>query len=208
MEKKTKPKSQKVKPEPKAEGPGSTESSVKPKLTDKQAAFIEHYLQLRNATEAAKRAGYSADTAYSIGWENLRKPEISEVIKRRTLEVAADTDEILASLARVHRANLKPFFVPMPDGELFADLTTEEAQANFDLLKKVKVKRRAGGPPEDRWTETEYELELHDPLRAKELLGRNQKLWTDTVDHTSSDGSMTPTGVQFVPYDRSDSANS
>lgn len=35
-----------------------------------------------NATQAAIRAGYSAKTAYSIGQENLKKPEISEAIKK------------------------------------------------------------------------------------------------------------------------------
>lgn len=45
-------------------------------LTDKQELFCQRYLIDFNATKAAKEAGYSEDTAYSIGWENLRKPEI------------------------------------------------------------------------------------------------------------------------------------
>lgn len=36
-----------------------------------------------NATEAAKKAGYSAKTAYSIGPENLNKPEIRAYIDER-----------------------------------------------------------------------------------------------------------------------------
>lgn len=46
------------------------------KLTEKQEKFCNEYLVDLNATAAAKRAGYSPETAYSIGWENLRKPEI------------------------------------------------------------------------------------------------------------------------------------
>lgn len=49
---------------------------VKKGLTAKQEAFCNEYLVDLNATGAAKRAGYSEDTAYAIGWENLRKPEI------------------------------------------------------------------------------------------------------------------------------------
>ena len=49
-------------------------------LTPKQQAFINEYAIDKNATKAAIRAGYSPKTAYSIGEENLRKPEIRSVI--------------------------------------------------------------------------------------------------------------------------------
>lgn len=50
------------------------------KLTAKQQIFIMEYLNDYNATQAAIRAGYSAKTAYSIGQENLKKPEIRQAI--------------------------------------------------------------------------------------------------------------------------------
>ncbi|NCC96729.1 MAG: terminase small subunit [Synergistales bacterium] len=50
-------------------------------LTAKQRAFVEAYDG--NATEAAIAAGYSKKTAYSIGQENLKKPEIMKEIKNR-----------------------------------------------------------------------------------------------------------------------------
>lgn len=56
------------------------------KLTSKQKQFVDEYLVDLNATEAAKRAGYSAKTASSIGSENLRKPEIEEEVHRRMQE--------------------------------------------------------------------------------------------------------------------------
>lgn len=50
------------------------------KLTDKQEAFaIEYVLSKSNATEAARRAGYSnssEDVLASMGYENLRNPQI------------------------------------------------------------------------------------------------------------------------------------
>ncbi len=45
-------------------------------LTEKQELFCQAYLIDFNATKAAKEAGYSVDTAYAIGAENLRKPQI------------------------------------------------------------------------------------------------------------------------------------
>lgn len=49
-------------------------------MTDKQAMFIEEYLTCLNATEAAKRAGYSERTAYSQGQRLLKNAEVQAVI--------------------------------------------------------------------------------------------------------------------------------
>ena len=51
-------------------------------MTKKQKRFVEEYLIDLNATQAAIRAGYSPQTAYSIGEENLRKPEIKSRIDK------------------------------------------------------------------------------------------------------------------------------
>ena len=51
------------------------------KLTPKQQRFVEEYLIDLNATQAAIRAGYSEKTAYSVGHENLKKPEIQKAIE-------------------------------------------------------------------------------------------------------------------------------
>ena len=53
------------------------------KLTKKQDAFVKEYLLNGfNATQAAVKAGYSEHTAYSIGNENLSKPEIKSAIEK------------------------------------------------------------------------------------------------------------------------------
>lgn len=52
------------------------------KLTPKQQKFCEEYAASGNATQSAIAAGYSPKTAYSIGEENLRKPDIIAEIKR------------------------------------------------------------------------------------------------------------------------------
>lgn len=51
------------------------------KLTEKQKRFCEEYLVDLDVTEAAIRAGYSKDSAYSIGEELLKKPEIRNYIQ-------------------------------------------------------------------------------------------------------------------------------
>ena len=68
-------------------------------MTEKQKLFCEEYLISLNATQAAIKAGYSEKTAYSIGNENLKKPEIQEYIQKRLKEkedaLIAKQDEVL-----------------------------------------------------------------------------------------------------------------
>jgi len=47
----------------------------KPKLTLKQRAWLKHYIATRNATEAARKAGYNGtpDSLRAIGAENIAK---------------------------------------------------------------------------------------------------------------------------------------
>ena len=50
-------------------------------LTAKQRAFIQHYTG--NATEAALKAGYNQDSAYSQGQRLLKNVEIQKALRER-----------------------------------------------------------------------------------------------------------------------------
>lgn len=81
------------------------------KLTPKQRRFVEEYCVDFNATQAAIRAGYSERTAYSIGSENLIKPEISEAIENRleSLDLtAAQTSKLMSDIAQ---SSMNDYFV-------------------------------------------------------------------------------------------------
>lgn len=84
------------------------------KLTTKQKKFCEYYLQTGNASEAARRAGYSEKTAPSVGAENLRKPQIHQYIAERQekndKEMIADSNEVLRFYTEVMRGNIKDQF--------------------------------------------------------------------------------------------------
>lgn len=67
-------------------------------LTDKQQRFVDEYLVDLNATQAAVRAGYSENTARSIGSENLSKPDIQEAIAARRLAIQRETGITVASV--------------------------------------------------------------------------------------------------------------
>ena len=83
-------------------------------LTPKQKAFADYFIETGNATEAARRAGYSKKTAYSIGDENLKKPVISAYIKTRMAEIdagrIATADEVMKFYTSVMRGEVKDQF--------------------------------------------------------------------------------------------------
>lgn len=83
-------------------------------MTPRQKKFCEYYIQSANATDAARKAGYSEKTAEAIGYENLRKPEIKAYIRERMddqdKELIADSDEVLRFYSAVMRGEVKDQF--------------------------------------------------------------------------------------------------
>lgn len=81
-------------------------------LTEKQKRFIDYYIETANATESAKKAGYSAKTAKNIGAENLTKLNyfIQEKLKEKESQRIASQDEVLEYLTKVMRGEEKDQF--------------------------------------------------------------------------------------------------
>ncbi len=84
------------------------------KLTPKQKAFADYYIETGNATEAAIRAGYSKKTAAVIGTENLIKPNIKQYIDNRMEQIESNRiakgEEVLQYLTKVMRGEEKDQF--------------------------------------------------------------------------------------------------
>nr|DAL05933.1 MAG TPA: Terminase small subunit [Caudoviricetes sp.] len=82
------------------------------KLTEKQKRFIDYYIETANATESAKRAGYSSKTAKNIGAENLTKLNyfIQERLQQLEDSRIASQEEVLQYLTKVMRGEEKDQF--------------------------------------------------------------------------------------------------
>lgn len=76
-------------------------------MNERQKMFCDEYLIDLNAKQAAIRAGYSERTAYSIGQENLNKPELKAYIEKRLQSkektLIASQDELLAFITSAIR---------------------------------------------------------------------------------------------------------
>jgi phage terminase small subunit len=84
-------------------------------MTPKQELFIKEYQKDRNATAAAKRAGYSDKTAYAIANELLKKPEIQNALESdltaRAERLTLTADDVIRDLITIKERcmNGKPF---------------------------------------------------------------------------------------------------
>lgn len=128
------------------------------KLTPKQKAFAEYYIETGNATESAIKAGYSKKTARVIGQENLLKPALKSYIDEKMKELEdqriAKADEVLKYLTRVIR------------GEETEQIVVTENIGDF--MSEARVINK--------------ELSAKDKIKAAELLGKRYRLFVDKVD--------------------------
>jgi len=145
------------------------------KLTAQQSRFVDEYLIDLNGTQAAIRAGYSAKTANVKAAQLLAKVNIQEAIQERMNyrqeRTQIDADFVLHGIVK----NIK---------------RCEQAEPVTD---------REGNPVittnEDGELAAAYKYDATNALRGYELVGKHLKMFTDKVDHSSSDGSMSPQHV-------------
>lgn len=142
-------------------------------MTKKQKRFIEEYLIDLNATQAAIRAGYSPDTAKSIGSENLTKPDIqariAKAMAERSRRTGVNADRVVMELAKLAFVNADDVI----DTET-ATLKPSVAREDTAAIQSVKVKTFG----EDG---LEREIKMADKLKALELLGRHLGMWNDKL---------------------------
>lgn len=184
-------------------------------MTPKQETFVREYLIDLNATQAAIRAGYSAKTAYSIGQENLNKPEIAEMVQKamdeRSERTGISADRVLKELAKIgfsdirkavkwySQANVAAVDMDGVEGEI------EDGSLRFAVANQVELvssneidDETAAAISEVSMTDKGgLKVKLHDKRAALVDLGRHLKLFTDNVEHS---GSVLPPGfiVEFV----------
>lgn len=144
-------------------------------MTKKQKRFVEEYLIDLNATQAAIRAGYSPETAGSIGAENLKKPEIKSRIDKamaeRSRRTGINQDRVLQELARIGFAKITDVVDPET-----AEIRTDASDDDLACIQSIKIKPNEFG--------TEREVKLYDKKSALVDLGKHLGLFKDKVELT------------------------
>ena len=113
---------------------------MREELTPKQKAFADYYIECGNATEAAKRAGYSEGSARQIGTENLSKPSISAYIAEKTKPTEdkriATGQEVMEFFTAVMRGEVLDAFDLPPSLADRKDAAKELAKRTVDIEAK------------------------------------------------------------------------
>jgi len=158
-------------------------------FTEKQKLFVLEYLTDRNATRSAIAAGYSEHTAYSIGHELLKNPEIAAEIERRTKKLAdkleLTPEKVLREICKLAFLDPRKFY--NEDGSLKAitDLDDDTAAALAGL--EIEEAYEHFGKGQAKPTGTIKKIKFADKGLNLERLGRHLKLFTDMLEVSGMD---------------------
>jgi phage terminase small subunit len=160
------------------------------RLTNRQRIFIEEYLTCWNASEAARRAGFTGD-ANTVGPRLLANVGIKAAVEARIQEKAMTADEVLIRLAEMARANPndfieqepKAFYAHIGEGEEIEPRFIESAGIKWDEMKRrghlvKKLSFNQYGPV----------MEFYDAQNALQLIGKHLQLFVDRTEITGKDG--------------------
>lgn len=141
-------------------------------LNLKQEIFVSEYLVSGNATQAAIKAGYSADTARAQGSRLLTHVDVkSELAKRQVAYTEAmehkaahrhiTKERWLEEVGAMAMADVTEMFTPGVNGKLTMTIEDIKARKLGRLIRKIRVLPNG-----------KLEFEMHPKLPALELLAK------------------------------------
>lgn len=145
-------------------------------MTAKQQMFVKEYLIDLNQTQAAIRAGYSPKTAEVQGARLLMNAKVKNAIAiemaKRSRRTGINADRVVREIAKIALANQKDIIDPKT-GTVIDGCSRDDTAA----VQSIKVKKT----PTDNGFITEYEVKLHDKLKALEQLMRHLGQYNDKL---------------------------
>lgn len=138
-----------------------------PPLTDRQTAWLAHYLSDAkfNATEAARLAGYggSYHNLRDAGYVNRTNPYIQIRIRAYMQAEGLLPDEVIAHMSSMAMSNIRDAVDFHEDGTWSFNPAKAEALGREHTIKSLKRRRRKRGRGDNQEVEEEEELVMHDP---------------------------------------------
>jgi len=159
-------------------------------LTAKMKRFAEEYIVDLNATQAAIRAGYSANSAKQIANETLTKPDlqayIQELMDARSKRTEITADMVLREYAKIGFSNISDYLkVEMKQGA--TDEGIPITYKSVDIFVTDQIDRdKLDAVAEIKQTRDGIALKLHDKKGALDSIARHLGMFNDKVEHSGA----------------------
>ena len=172
-------------------------------LTPKQKRFVEEYLIDLNATAAFRRAGYVAtgNAAEVNASRLLRNAKVATAIaqaqSKRSVRTEITQDMVLKELAKIGFSDIRKV-IRWGNTTVRKNINAEgeeveEPYHGIALIDSSEIDdETAAAIAEVSEGRDGLKVKLHDKKSALVDIGRHLGMFTDRIDHTSSDGSMSP----------------
>ena len=151
-------------------------------VTPKQQRFVEEYLVDLNATQAAKRAGYSEKTAGRIGFENLQKPVIQaalqEALQKRSDRTEITADKVLRELAVLAFSDMAHYVQFNEAGNILLDFSQMPHGATRAIAEVVQDEY-VDGKGEDARLVKRTRFKLHGKQPALDSLAKHLGMYIE-----------------------------
>lgn len=165
------------------------------KFTIKERRFIDEFMSCYNAGQAAMAAGYSKRSAYSIGSENLKKPDIKAEIEKRLKEKQLDAEGTKAIVSTIAKGNANRYLkvievehTPLVEKSLYEIITAIENEiifeddfANVAEFSPKETKVHEAMQKDRRRRILRYRIELRNNPDATRMVPGDPVMVEDTV---------------------------
>jgi len=149
-------------------------------LPIKRQRFARQFAMHGNRTRAAKEAGYSEKTAYSIGHELLKFPEVQQAIEHERRQILTERgitpNGVLSMIADIAKFDISEVFDE--NGRI------REISEMSDVARRVVagIDTFTVTAKDGESFSTTSKIKLPDRLRALEMLARHFALLSDNVN--------------------------
>jgi phage terminase large subunit len=152
-------------------------------LTPKQKAFADEYIKNGgNASDAARKAGYSEKTAYSMGQQNLKKLEVSSYIAAKQSLIEKQKGIDIMSLAEIQQRRSMIARGELKDSFGFAPDFSDQLKSMNDLEKALKIKQEQEEKIKDAVNFVREFAKCPDRTALTDSFIESLKLLADTVE--------------------------
>lgn len=165
------------------------------KITEKERAFC-HAMPGCGFVKitAARKAGFvgGASNVSSTVDRILKKPQVrkylDEIIEKHLKKLDLDGEKVIRQLTLIGTTTIKDLFNQNPETGELTMKTIEEIGDRCACIKKIKIHTKKSDEDISPIITTDIQLEMIDPVKPLELIGREFGKFQDSINHRFPEG--------------------